>query len=1726
MDTNFRRNKFRHDPHGLKRDLATARDLFRDSEYLKSLDVYEQLVTLYPNAAVEILAEVCDCYKRFPYKDRYRLYQARLFDFGIDPGDKVLDMGSGHIPFPLATHLADISLENHQYGRAGVPFKHVDGMPVFECNVENTPFADKEFEFVYCSHVLEHTRHPERACEELMRIAKRGYIETPLKAKDILLDSARVSNHTMAVEAVDDRLVFTPYAEEEIEGMQCDILMQMHIAPRTQREKAFSALIYLKPHLFNTMFTWEDRFEYEVRSMRDRGGIHREPRNPGRAAEMAMTCAAGDAIACEAQINPTDPAACEPVSVDSATCLHRPNRHSRLKFMQVHTYYPHYLTEFYQANPSMSSAPSEQQIDALIQDGFSAVHIFPPYMGAVGYDARMVIANNPHSQRRWLGEQGLTLKADRDWVTDVTRLQVEDFKPDILYLSDPITFDSRFVRSLAHSPKLVIGWRAANIPPETDWSEFDVMMSSLARLRDTARKLGARSVEHFFPGFPSSIYHEIKSIRPEYDVAFTGQWTLAQHPGRNRYLECLARSAGQVNGGFSLAYYLSGQLDELPPEVASYDLGGRFGISMHRALRSGRIAFDARGLLERKSGNDIIDLASGETANMRIFEATGSGVFLLTEYFDNLSQYFEPGREIETFRNETELLDKIRYYLSHPEERERIADNGRKRCHNEYSMERRAEEFDRIIRSHLPAGPETPVSISGEPRPEESVPDLLSMASDALDSDDVARAFKLLNKAKSLKVPQSGLDGLRAICFLRMNRPVDAREALREELRFFPDNSQAKKMLDRLQDQDPVSQRNEIDDPAFMELLETIRPFTMSSEKRLYSLYSLAKKVCEMDIPGHFVECGVAAGGSTALLAAAIKRFSRRPRKLYAFDSFEGMPAPTAEDLHGDMAAEDTGWGSGTCAAPETSVEEICRRLEVSDIVETVKGYFEDTLPQTRSDIGPIAMLHMDGDWYESTRSILNNLYDQVETGGIIQVDDYGHWQGCRQALDEFIQLRRVRFEIEKIDYTGIWFSKPDNPDSMPVMLNLGCGQRYHPDWTNVDFRATSSQVMEHNLREGIPFGNASFDVIYHSHLLEHFSRSYAVDFMRECFRVLKPGGILRVVVPDLEQIVRCYLDNLEGSLTGDELSQKKYDWILLELFDQMVRNESGGEMLAYWKTNPMPAEAFVIERQGSEVLDVIRACRRQDMGSNPVMYEEKLSQEQIGRFRQSGEIHQWMYDRYSLSKLLAETGFTNIEVCRAGQSEIRNFNAYHLDVEPDGSIRKPDSLFVEARKLPDIPRTSKQRRPSPDRSMRVVHLCMQDFGGAGKAAYRLHKGLQAIGMQSAFLVMNKKSGDPSVKVLPSDFAGDKVSCLDVAKHQSPLWNRQVQRWHRHLSKYPGRPSGLEMFTDAESGVRLDLIREVEQADIVNLHWVAGTMDYSNAALALRNKPVVWTLHDMNPFTGGCHYAGDCQKYKTMCQECPQLGSDDRDDLSRQVWTQKFYVSQSLNIDIVSPSRWLGGCAGQSALFSSFPVHVIPYGFPLETFKPYPKKPIRKEAGIPESATVILFGADSVTNQRKGFVYLLEALNRFPANNGHNFVLMTFGNLPRGIQIPSRFQIFNAGQIANEDQLAMIYSAADLFVLPSLEDNHPNTVVEAMACGLPVVGFDIGGVPDMVEHRHTGYLVRPGDIADLNQGIQWIAASADNGADFSKQCRQRVESRYALDMQATAYRNLYRGLLQ
>ncbi len=228
-------------------------------------------------------------------------------------------------------------------------------------------------------------------------------------------------------------------------------------------------------------------------------------------------------------------------------------------------------------------------------------------------------------------------------------------------------------------------------------------------------------------------------------------------------------------------------------------------------------------------------------------------------------------------------------------------------------------------------------------------------------------------------------------------------------------------------------------------------------------------------------------------------------------------------------------------------------------------------------------------------------------------------------------------------------------------LLNLGCGHKYHPDWINVNFYKSGKEVIVHDLNKKFPWEDESFDMVYHSHVLEHFPKKQAIFFLQECRRVLKQGGILRIVIPDLEQIVREYLKYLELAKQGNITAKERYNWIVYELLDQLSRNYSGGGMLEYWRQNPLPAKDYIIERLGSEVKNFLDQLEKESKHSNhplnqPKSWKIKIQDlllkwigytremAEIGKFRLSGEVHYWMYDEFSLKELLKEIGFSQIQ--------------------------------------------------------------------------------------------------------------------------------------------------------------------------------------------------------------------------------------------------------------------------------------------------------------------------------------------------------------------------------------------------------------------------------------------------------------------------------------------------
>lgn len=415
---------------------------------------------------------------------------------------------------------------------------------------------------------------------------------------------------------------------------------------------------------------------------------------------------------------------------------------------------------------------------------------------------------------------------------------------------------------------------------------------------------------------------------------------------------------------------------------------------------------------------------------------------------------------------------------------------------------------------------------------------------------------------------------------------------------------------------------------------------------------------------------------------------------------------------------------------------------------------------------------------------------------------------------------------------------------------------------------------------------------------------------------------------------------------------------------------------------------------------------------------------------------------------------------------------------------------------------------------MKIASLSTFDNqGGAARAAYRLHQGLNRIGVESWVLCQSKFSQDPKA-------IGAKTSSgIEQAKTGLRLTLDQLP-----LKRYKGKSKQLFSPHWLPSNIS-DRVERLNP-DLLNLHWIsAGYLKIE--ALAKFKQPLVWTLHDMWSFTGGCHYNEDCDKYTANCGACPILGSTKETDLSRQIWQRKHKSWEDLNLTIVTPSRWLGDCAKASSLFGDRRVEVIPYGLDLETYRPIDRTTARNLLKLPQDKQLVLFlSLNATSDRRKGFQLLQPALQQL-SNSGwqDKLELMVVGASQPENPPDLGFKAHYLGIMRDDLTLALAYSAADVFVAPSIQDNLPNTVLEAIACGTPCVAFKIGGMPDMVEHQANGYLASPFETEDLARGIGWVLEDGDRLQNLSTFARGKAEREFALEIQARRYQTLYQEIL-
>ena len=413
---------------------------------------------------------------------------------------------------------------------------------------------------------------------------------------------------------------------------------------------------------------------------------------------------------------------------------------------------------------------------------------------------------------------------------------------------------------------------------------------------------------------------------------------------------------------------------------------------------------------------------------------------------------------------------------------------------------------------------------------------------------------------------------------------------------------------------------------------------------------------------------------------------------------------------------------------------------------------------------------------------------------------------------------------------------------------------------------------------------------------------------------------------------------------------------------------------------------------------------------------------------------------------------------------------------------------------------------------MKVLLVSNYDIkGGAARASYRLHKGLQNMGVNSQILVGSKSSNDENVRLRPTKLA-DKFKGIRAKLNRLPL------------KVYP--KLGQVIFSP--QWVPDSLASEVGKInpDVINLHWVCeGYMQIET--LPKFNKPIVWTLHDMWAFTGGCHYSENCDRYLDACGACPQLHSTKDADISRWIWQRKAQSWQNLDMTLVTPSNWLAECAKSSSLLKKYPVKVIANGLDAEVYKPLNRPQVRYSLNLPQNKHLVLFGAMQGTGDRwKGFPLLVPALQRLSKSGWQDKIeLLVFGSSQPENPIDVGFKTHYLGRLEDEC-LAKVYAAADVMVVPSRYEAFGQTASEALACGTPVVAFDVTGLKDIVDRQQNGYLAKPYETEDLARGIAWVLEDPDRHQKLCRSARVKVEEKFTLQVQARAYNNLYEEILQ
>ncbi|EFB3740251.1 glycosyltransferase, partial [Escherichia coli] len=409
---------------------------------------------------------------------------------------------------------------------------------------------------------------------------------------------------------------------------------------------------------------------------------------------------------------------------------------------------------------------------------------------------------------------------------------------------------------------------------------------------------------------------------------------------------------------------------------------------------------------------------------------------------------------------------------------------------------------------------------------------------------------------------------------------------------------------------------------------------------------------------------------------------------------------------------------------------------------------------------------------------------------------------------------------------------------------------------------------------------------------------------------------------------------------------------------------------------------------------------------------------------------------------------------------------------------------------------------------MKVTIVNTQEiFGGAAIAAKRLYHGLREFGINTEYVVMNKSTNENMV-----------IGALNKKE-------RIFYRIRSFLEPLPifGYRKKNSLFSVAWWSNR-KLIKRLNKSDsdIIHLHWVnAGFLSVKD--IGRINKPVVITLHDMWYFTGGCHYSNGCQRFKQKCGKCPVLDSKFKFDISYYKKRQKQSVYTKNNVKFVALSRWIGKQFLASNIMPNAELRIIPNPLDLERYQSIPKIVARELLGLPQNKKVIMFGAvNSTADKRKGFKELTQALNKLTLDENVMLVIFGTSEVKLSKKIEDKYDIRCLGFINDDLTLRISYSSADLMIVPSLEENLSNTIVESLACNTPVLSFDIGGNSDIISHKHNGYLANYDETGNsLKDGIIYCL---NNNIKLSQNCRTSINSYFGQENVIPQYIKLYQSL--